>query len=110
VNGDQLNVWNLSRKWRLKMASKILCYFLHGCKWEKKDGKRHNPCLAPDSEPCCYKHSQKERATQTDKIKEAIEARDKDWIAWGEGQCPHDKDLVKRRCTYCWAERKESTK
>ncbi len=42
-----------------------------------------------------------------EQIKEAIEATDKDWIAWAESKCPHDKDLIKRRCAYCWAERKK---
>ena len=56
------------------------CYFLHGCRWEKKDGKKHNPCLAPDNEPCAYRIFKEKPLTQAKKIAKAIAARDKWWI------------------------------
>jgi hypothetical protein len=35
----------------------------------------------------------------------AISARDKEWVAWAESQCPHTDDLKKRRCAHCMADR-----
>lgn len=41
-------------------------------------------------------------------VAEALITRDKEWIEWGESQCTHSFDeLIKRRCGYCWQERKE---
>jgi hypothetical protein len=50
-----------------------------------------------------------------------LEARDKDWIAWGESECPHESQEIKLtggcyderkfeyklECPLCWAERKK---
>jgi hypothetical protein len=44
-------------------------------------------------------------------VKEAIEARDKDWIAWGEQECKNHahfcKGILQRECLMCWRERKK---
>jgi hypothetical protein len=42
-----------------------------------------------------------------------LEVRDKDWIAWGDGKCPHKcgievyPDILCAECPECWAERKK---
>jgi hypothetical protein len=98
-----------------KMSFETKCYFLHGCKWEKKDGKRHNNCQAPDTEPCKYKYLSEKPKTQTEKIAEALAARDKEWVEWASGKC--DKHIVYKpfdsqyhyqdKGTYFWSHRND---
>ena len=48
--------------------------------------------------------------SSTDMVRKAIAARDKEWIAWAESQCPHggidSGGMICLECYQCWKDRK----